>query len=90
MKMRRYRALDGSTFPVPVGVQCFRIAPSMDGAFSYLVYPLEVEGGGFKVKEFTAFPAYSVKTGKCSATVYGNPEDEDASPVSFVGQLRCV
>merc|ERR1719482_1110859 len=78
-----FRALDGSTFPVPVGVQCFRIAPSMDGAFSYLVYPLEVEGGGFKVKEFTAFPAYSVKTGKCSATVYGNPEDEDASPVSF-------
>jgi hypothetical protein len=78
-----YRALDGSTFPVPVGVQCFRIAPSMDGAFSYLLYPLDVGGNGWKVKEFTAFPAYSVKTGKCAATHFGNPEDDDASPVSW-------
>jgi hypothetical protein len=78
-----FRALDGSTFPVPVGVQCFRIAPSMDGAFSYLIYPLDVGGEGWKVKEFTAFPAYSVKTGKCAATYFGNPEDDDASPVSF-------
>jgi hypothetical protein len=63
-------------------VQCFRDAPSADGSYSYLLYPLETEGQGWRVAEMTAFRAYNPVTQKCAATP-NSPVEADATPVPW-------